>query len=681
MRARPMFTLALLAVFPSGMAVAQDFRLYVSPDGNDAWKGRTLHPSPSADLTDGPLRTLQGARDRLRALHADDQIPPVMSIGVWVAAGDYELDAPLVLDEKDSGNNRAPTMFQASPLGSVRVLGSKRVPRFAPVTDAAILKRLSEEARGHVVQADLKALGVTNYGSPEGGGLGLIFDGEPMTLARWPNEGFTKIIEEAGGQPVDIRGVKGDAIGRWVYDGDRPKRWTDEPDAWVHGYWFWDWSDQRHKVKSIDVEKRTLEVEPPYHGYGYRKGQWYYAFNLLSEIDRPGEWYLDRAAGMLYFWPPSDPDTHEARVTVLDDLVTMTDASNVEFAGIRFEDARKQAVTITGGHHSHIKHCSLRNIGGDAIVVKGGANHAVWNNEFSKLGGGAVSLTGGDRATLTPANHEVLNNHIHDYGQWFRMYHAAISVNGVGMTVAHNHIHDAPHMAIYFNGNDFTIEYNEIHDVCLESNDAGAIYAGRDWTMRGTKIRYNFLYNITGFEDRGCVGVYLDDMFGGTEISHNLFYRVTRAAFIGGGRDVLVENNVFVDCRPAFWGDNRAQGWASDTVPTTMMDRLNAMPYKNELWSKRYPQLVNILNDDPAAPKGNLIARNVSLGGKWADYSDETGAYLKFEDNLILGDEAVPAIEDTKHPKATELVKTLDTLKRPAGFASLPIEKMEIEKQ
>ncbi|MFV2069080.1 MAG: hypothetical protein ACC645_19100 [Pirellulales bacterium] len=32
------------------------------------------------------------------------------------------------------------------------------------------------------------------------------------------------------------------------------------------------------------------------------------------------------------------------------------------------------------------------------------------------------------------------------------------------------------------------IELNEIHHVCLESNDAGAIYAGRNWTMCG-KLR------------------------------------------------------------------------------------------------------------------------------------------------------------------------------------------------
>jgi len=41
------------------------------------------------------------------------------------------------------------------------------------------------------------------------------------------------------------------------------------------------------------------------------------------------------------------------------------------------------------------------------------------------------------------------------------------------------------------------------------------------------------------------MGVYLDDCASGTTIFGNVFYKVTRAAFIGGGRDNTVENNIF----------------------------------------------------------------------------------------------------------------------------------------
>jgi len=255
------------------------------------------------------------------------------------------------------------------------------------------------------------------------------------------------------------------------------------------------------------------------------------------------------------------------------------------------------------------------------------------------------------------------------------MYTPAISIDGVGLRVAHNLIHDAPHMAIGFGGNDHLIEFNEIHHVCLESNDAGAMYAGRDWTMRGTVIRHNYLHDITGFRDRGCVGVYLDDMFCGTRIYGNIFYRVTRAAFIGGGRDCTVENNLFVDCRPALHIDARAMGWAADTVPTTMTERLKAMPYTSELWRQRYPELPSILQDEPAAPKGNIVARNVSWGGQWDGVDRTSRPYVTFSDNCVDVD---PLFEDAP-PQSFRLRENSPAFK--IGFQPIPFEKIGLRKE
>jgi hypothetical protein len=250
------------------------------------------------------------------------------------------------------------------------------------------------------------------------------------------------------------------------------------------------------------------------------------------------------------------------------------------------------------------------------------------------------------------------------------MYQPAISINGVGNQASHNLIDNAPHMAIFFGGNDHLIEYNEIHSVCYESNDAGAIYSGRDWTMRGTVIRYNYLHDITGFEGKGCVGVYLDDMFCGTLIYGNLFYRVTRAAFLGGGRDCTVENNVFVDCEPALHIDGRAMGWAGYHVGTTMTERLLEMPYKDALWSKRYPELVDILDDEPAAPKGNVVRRNISIGGRWDSIYKEARPYVTLEDNLIDAD---PSFVE-QPPKSFRLQP--DSPAFGLGFQPIPEEKI-----
>ncbi|NLY00460.1 MAG: hypothetical protein GXY83_30565 [Rhodopirellula sp.] len=661
------FLLALLAM-SANVVDAAPHALYVSTAGNDNWSG-TL-PEPNAAKTDGPLATLERARDAVRALKK--QGLPEGGVVVTLRGGCYERSGPLELTADDSGTESSPIIYRGAEGEQVVISGGKRITGFKPVSDPAVLERLEAPARGKILQADLRALGIQDLGDVTGNRAELYYAGKPMTVARWPNDGFVKIVDLVGGNPVDVRGTKGDRHGKFMYEGDRPSRWIGENDGWVHGYWFWDWSDQRHKIESIDTKQRILSVQPPYHSYGYRKGQWFYAFNLLSEIDSPGEWYLDREAGVLYFWPPGPIDEGQPTLSVASGLVTLKNASHVTIRGITFEAARGTALTISEGEQVEIAGCTLRNLGGWAVRLSGGRQSGVQSCDIYRLGGGGVSLSGGDRKSLTPAGHYAVNNHIHDYGLWDRMYQPAVAINGVGIRVAHNLIHDAPHMAVSFGGNDHLIELNEIHHVCFESNDAGAIYAGRDWTMRGTVIRRNFMHHVTGFENRGCVGVYLDDMFCGTTISENVFYDVTRAAFIGGGRDNVVENNVFVDCKPALHIDARAQGWAAGSVATTMTQRLKAMPYLDPLWRNRYPRLVDILDDDPAAPKGNLVARNVSFGGKWDGVQKAARQYVTFEDNLIDED---PSFVDAGKMNF-QLQPDSPVYTKVAGFRKIPFDEI-----
>jgi len=395
------FGLGIVVALQTGLCVrASAVELYVATDGNDAWSGKRR--GPNAAKTDGPFATLTRARDEIRRIKKTAGLPGG-GVTVLVRGGVYRLDSPLELTAADSGAKQAPISYRALPGEAVRLIGGRTVTGFGPVKDPAILKRLDPAARSKVLRADLKALGITDYGSPKGGGLELFFQDRPMTVARWPNEGFVRIVEEAGGKKYDIRGRKGDRIGKWVYDGDRPKRWTAENEVWVHGYWFWDWSAQRHKVKAIDTAKRLIEVEPPYHGYGYRKGQWYYAYNILAEIDSPGEWYVDRKGGVVYFWPPAPIDSGTVVVSVLPTMVTMKEVSHVTLRGMIVGAARGTAIRMSGGTANRIVGCTLRNIGGGAVAVSGGTGHGVVGCDIYETGSGGISLNGGDLKTPTPA--------------------------------------------------------------------------------------------------------------------------------------------------------------------------------------------------------------------------------------------------------------------------------------
>jgi len=646
-----------LAILTAGPAFAAQTELFLSPTGNDS------NPGTKAQ----PLKTLQAARDAARKLKTDQKVIISLEQGI------YNLTEPLILTSQDSGCQENPMLYRASSANKAIISGGVCLDNFQNITDETVKNRLTPQAQQNVLQADLKPLKIKDYGSVKDISLDLFFRDNPMTLARWPNEGFTNIKDLVEPGTMTIHGRTGSATGKFFYEGDQPKRWLGEKDPWVHGYWFWDWSDQKHPIESIDTEKRIISVKPPYHNYGYLKGQWFYAMNILAELDLPGEWYLDRQDEILYFWPPEKIEPGQTVVSIAKSLIEMTDASNITFQGLTFQTCQATAITIKGGSQNYIDNCAFRNLGSYAVNISDAADSSVTNCHIYNVGDGGIYLTGGDRKSLTPANLLAENNHVHNYGRRNPMYKAAIHLYGVGNRAAHNLIHDAPHTAIFFQGNDHIIEFNEIHNVCLESNDAGAIYAGRNWTDRGTIVRHNYLHNISGFRNEGCVGVYLDDMFCGTTIFGNVFYKVYRAAFIGGGRDCTVENNLFVDCDKAMFVDARALGWAKSCADTTMTERLEEVPYKSALWQSRYPQLPNILQDEPNAPKGNLIIRNIFVGEKWNDIQAQAQPYITLTDNLLNED---PHFAGTP-PQNFQLKEDSPAWK--LGFKKIPFEKIGLK--
>jgi len=405
-----------------------------------------------------------------------------------------------------------------------------------------------------------------------------------------------------------------------------------------------------------------------------RAGQWFYAQNVLSELDSPGEWYLDRDTATLYFWPPAPLSAGKVVVSLVRDLVQLDGACHVAFRGLLFEAGRGSAMVVKGGADVRVVACTIRNMGNWAVKVYGGTRHGVVGCDIYQTGQGGVHLEGGDRKTLTPASHYADNNHIHHTARWDPVYQQAITVFGVGNRATHNLIENVPHIAIGFTGNDQTIEYNEIHSSVFQSNDAGAIYTSppdETWSMRGHKIRYNYLHNIHGFQGKGCQGVYLDDCFSSADISGNIFYDVATAILIGGGRDNLMTNNLFIKCGHAFSIDARGLGWAK-AVGTFATKELIELNYRQPPWSVKYPELLGILEDEPLAPKGNVMARNICWGGPWGRTQAEALPLVKFEDNLIDVD---PRFAGTP-PADFRLADNSPAHK--FGFQSIPLDKIGV---
>jgi hypothetical protein len=682
---------------------------YVSTTGSDTSTGTRAHP----------FATLERARDEIRRLKQNARMPQD-GIIVWLRGGDYFRTNAFQLTAADSGTTNAPVVWRAYKEETVRLLGGQKLSGFELITDPAVLARLPEAARGHVQQVNLKALGVTDFGQMHSRGFArpltsahceLFYGGRPMTLARWPNEGEWEHIAgypESGATKDEHGGQLGKLADGFTYASDRPRGWKDTGNLWVHGYWAWDWANSYERVESLDLEHRVIKTAAPHGLYGFRKGQRFYFLNVLEELDQPGEWFLDSKAGLLYFWPPAATDSGvqssmlnvprskfassspEILLSLLSEpLLKLTEVSHVHFRHLVLEGTRSSAVQIHGGTNDLVAGCLIRNIGNYGVTIDGGTGHGVLGCDIFDTGDGGVSLNGGDRQTLRPGGHFVENCHFARQGRWSKCYVPAVLIGGVGQRAAHNLIHDHPHCAILFNGNDHLIEFNEIHHIALETGDVGAIYTGRDYTFRGNRIRYNFIHE-TGGVGMGSMGAYMDDCVSGTELFGNVFYKVQRAAFLGGGRDHQVVNNLFVDCNYAVELDGRgldASPVWHDMVDKTMRQRLQEVPLA--LYRERYPALKTLdayygPPDGPAIagaafkgvpPENNVVARNICVGKWLKEYWHAAPGTLRLENNLP--DAAASFVHTPTNPVcAKDFALRPDSPAWKLGFQEIPLDRI-----
>jgi len=619
----------LLLVASLGGAAVTEF--YVSTQGQDSNPGTQQKP----------FATLERAQEAARQAKAKGPVT------VWLRGGIFRRDKSFALTAEDSSTTwRAFGTERATLMGGVALSGET----FKPVADPAVLARLDPAARPHILVSDLTKQGVTDFGGAwpnnfrgYNGWHELFFEGRRMQIARWPNEGFARMgkVLDPGSKPRV--GEKPDRPGTFQYEGDRPERWLKAPEVYLDGYWCFKWYNEVLKVAKIDPADKSITFTVPHiYGVGGPSGGEYFALNLLEELDSPGEYYLDRDHGLLYFWPPAELKGQTLGLSVMQDpLVTITDAAHVTLRGLTFEVSRGAAISMTGGEENLIAGCTIRNLANDAVRISGGTHNGIAGCDLYRLGGGGISLSGGDRATLTACGNFAHNNHIHHFGELYRTHHDAINLNGCGCQATHNLIHDAPHHAMDFGGNDHLVEFNEVYRVCMETDDAGAIYTGRNWTVQGTVIRYNFWHDIGGGPAVGNQAIYLDDCAAGTTCFGNVICRVGRAFLIGGGRDNIIHNNIIVDCRIPLHMDNRGVGIAArkDENWGTLTREFETLPIKGELWARRFPHLPTYLEDQPGYPKYNDVADNLIVACGKMNLAKEAQELSTFRDNLETKDD------------------------------------------
>jgi hypothetical protein len=541
----------------------------------------------------GTFQTLETARNEVRRLRKSGEPSPFR---VVVRKGDYLVEKGLFIGKVDSD-----LTISAAQGERPRFFGGRIIDPtwFKPVKDRGFLSKLVVPEAGKSIRvADLKKNGIMDYGEISRHGwsnepkgrvppASLNIGGQRMTLARWPNadeespfmvyrhyvpedrplRGYelkvqsilekiklpgdvtlTRVIDP--GESLRGGGVKG---GTFEVAFDRMKHWNDIPNVWLDGVLGSTWEWTYNRLASVDSENRQITLQYPElsgiaQGDSVRLPHFYFE-NIPEEIDQPGEYYIDREKGLLYLYPPK-----ERGVIVLsslaDPMVSVSNARNIRFHGLEFDTGRNLGFDIKNCEHVVVDRCRIANFTAGGVNVDARGVRVI-NSHIHGMGGFGMALDGGNPTTLEPANNEVVNCHIHDFGWEQKSQLPGVMIDGVGQRVANCEIHDGPHFAIRVKGqNDILIENNEVYDLPkYHKLDGGAlyVYTGPRAESRGIVIRGNYFHNIP------TIGVYPDNFAWGVEISHNLFRDVgvktgRPPICVNGGGECRTFNNMMVDC-------------------------------------------------------------------------------------------------------------------------------------
>lgn len=624
---------------------------------------------PLEIAVDCATSSLHAARDSLRAAFASfDSAGSARPRARVLVTGPCHLTETLSFDARDSGD----VTWEGSGAQQFLVTGGAAVAAssFEPVTDPSVLSQLPMVARAAVRQLNLAALSLPagpapfagrecrqyaeGLPQPHGGsmpsaevnsptGLELFAStpgssvATPLVLARWPNNpwlpaNWSKVLHSApptdrtcGPDPVTLARSES-----WA------QQFAEDPGSiYVHQYNRLGWADMHWRLTGLSPNRNFT-----FGGCGnmsvgehiLETGNYFYSYNILSEIDEPGEYYVNRTSSMLYAWLPQDsaPDANGtlAWASLLESPILELDGTvGAQWVGATFQFGRGAGVVCKNCSHVSFLDCGVANVGLMAVNVSDGDNVRLVNLSVTGTGNGGVYFYAGDRMTLTPANHTLSDSSVTSYNRYTHCYTPGVVLGGVGNVVSGTRIFDAPHNAIFLSGNEHTIEGCDISAVTRIVSDSGAFYMGRDLTYRGNRLINNSWHDINSVNP-GTPILYLDDCASSITAINNSFRNCSgpAAALEGGKGHVFINNYIHEDAH----GVHAVGKSCAGALPY-----LDLVPWNTStVWLERYPDLVPEILENSGAPwhiffvNNTLCAprANSSAAAPFVDMSNSTAS-------------------------------------------------------
>lgn len=637
-------------------------KIFVSTVGDDSGDGSE----------EEPLRTLEKAIDVANEMREDSD----KLIEILLREGTYSVTntIKIINSQKDDSLLK----ISAYQDEKVTINAGVDIPLSAMnIADSDFTNAIIDKPNaGSVLQYNLKDAQIEDFGEISLRGhlisdekeaqAELSLNGEVQKLAGWPNGEYTGLIKPIDSNEYGKRTKSGIANGcSFKVNYDRPSQWSKPEQAWLSGTIGPNYEFDYYPVSRFDSEEKRVYLSRGALEKYYTEP--YYRFeNVPEELDEPGEYYIDRQSGMLYFYPPEDaPKDSVLTITMstptLDvsrkapnSMFRIENSKNIVFENLIFKGGRGSA--ITGKNNSNIKfiNCEINSFGENGIRFDASTDITISDCKIHDVGqDGILFVSCGNYQTLSPSNIVVSNNDIYNFARLERSYKTGIDFGYrcVGATAANNHIHNGPHAGMIFYGVNNDIYGNEFDNLVTEFSDMDALYCNNSnypWE-RGNKIHNNYFHDIgkssmNGRHQINVRAIRTDNRGCGLNIYENLFYNIGDGGNGNGNNGIgaitaegtrnRIFNNLFVDCNEAYF--NTLQYKEIETAddgtlyPDTIInssgvevantingakvaDLKKRMENYLPVYGKQFPELYNYFYEHPNMSKTNEFKNNMII--------------------------------------------------------------------
>ncbi len=323
--------------------------IHVAVSGDDAAAGTSQHP----------VATIARAQELAR----NYQQQPVT---ILLQTGTYYLDKPIVFDQRDSRSKEAPLLLRPVPGDKVILSGGQRLrPEWRPYRGAIMQTRVPMSCRFDQ----------------------LFVAGKRQHMARYPN--YDPDAQYFQGFSPDCTSP------------ERVRGWQNPIGGLLHAMHRSLWGDMHWQITGRTAEGQ-LELVGGWQNNRQMGAHKDYRFveNIFDELDAPGEWYLDAAQSILFYYPPADVNLADCACEVVR-LPHLLELRGTAQAPVRYITVEGLTLTHTTRTFMQNKEPLLRSdwttYRGGAILFAGAEDCAVRDCVVDQVGGNAVFVSNYNR--------------------------------------------------------------------------------------------------------------------------------------------------------------------------------------------------------------------------------------------------------------------------------------------